>query len=426
MITRSKAGIFKPKTYITALLAQPSEPNSVTQALQDPKWFNAMHEEFKALQANQTWDLVIPTAPVKIVGNKWIFRIKYNSDGSISRYKARLIAKGFHQTYGIDYSETFSPVVKASTVRVILSLAVTNYWIIRQVDVNNAFLNGILVEDVYMAQPEGFVDPEKPHHVCKLKKALYGLKQAPRAWFDRFRRAMTSQWHFEHSKSDSSLFYRWDAGDILLVLVYVDDIIITGSNQNNVLKVISDMQATFALKDLGELNYFLGIEVTKNSTGLQLSQSKYIVDLLNRHEMVTCSPVPTPMVTSHSLVKNSGAIIPNASQYRSVVGALQYVTLTRPKLAFSVNKLSQFLSAPIEEHWQACKRILRYLKGTIHYGLQLHSNRSQHMQINCFSDSDWACDRDDRKSVAGYTVFLGPNLVSWSSKKQHVVSRSST
>ncbi|KAH9744437.1 retrovirus-related pol polyprotein from transposon RE2 [Citrus sinensis] len=389
MITRSKAGIFKPKTYITALLAQPSEPNSVNQALQDPKWFNAIHEEFKALQANQTWDLVILTAAVKVVGNKWIFIIKYNSDGSISRYKARLVVKGFHQTYGIDYSETFSPVVKASTVRVILSLAVMNNWIIRQVDVNNAFLNGILVEDVYMAQPEGFVDPEKPHHVCKLKKALYGLKQAPRAWFDRFREAMTSQWHFEHSKSDSSLFYRWDAGDILLVLVYVDDIIITGSNQNSVLK------------------------------------SKYIVDLLNRHEMVTCSPVPTPMVTSHSLVKNSGAIIPNASQYRSIVGALQYVTLTRPELAFSVNKLSQFLSAPTEEHWQACKRILRYLKGTIHYGVQLHSTGSQHMQINCFSDSDWACDRDDRKSVAGYAVFLGPNLVSWSSKKQHVVSRSS-
>ena len=214
MITRSKARIFKPKAYITALLAQPSEPNSVAQALQDPKWFNDMQEEFKALQANQTWDLVIPTASVKVVGNKWIFRLKHNSDGSISRYKARLVAKGFNQTYGIDYSETFSLVVKASIVRVILSLVVMNNWMIRQVDVNNALLNGILVEDVYMAQPEGFVDPAKPHHVCKLKKALYGLKQAPRAWFDRFKSAMTSQWHFDHSKSDSSLFYRWDAGDI--------------------------------------------------------------------------------------------------------------------------------------------------------------------------------------------------------------------
>ena len=142
--------------------------------------------------------------------------------------------------------------------------------------------------------------------------------------------------------------------------------------------------------------------------------------------MVTCSPMPTPMITSHSLVKNSGAIISNASQYRSVVGALQYVTLIRPELAFSVNKLSQFLSVPTEEHWQACKRILRYLKGTIHYGLQIYSTGSRHMQINCFSDSDWACDRDDRKSVARYAMFLGPNLVLWSSKKQHVVSKSST
>ena len=181
MITRSKARIFKPKAYITTLLAQPSELNSITQALQDLKWFNAMQKEIKALQANQTWDLVIPTAPVKVVGNKWIFRIKYNSYGSISKYKARFVGKGFHQTYGIYYSETFSPVVKASTVRVVLSLAVMNNWMIRQVDVYNAFLNGILVEDVYIAQPESFVDPVKPHHICKLKKALYSLKQAPRA-----------------------------------------------------------------------------------------------------------------------------------------------------------------------------------------------------------------------------------------------------
>ena len=206
MITRSKNGIFKPKAYLLALLAQPSEPTSISQALTDPKWLKAMQVEFQALQANHTWELVLPKAHVKVVGNKWVFRIKYNPDRSILKHKARLVAKGFHQVHGIDYTETFSPVVKASTVRVVLSIAVMNNWILRQIDVNNAFLNGILDEEVYMAQPEGFVNSLKPQHICKLRKAIYGLKQALRAWFARFRTAMTSQWNFQNSKSDNSLF----------------------------------------------------------------------------------------------------------------------------------------------------------------------------------------------------------------------------
>ncbi|KAH9799567.1 retrovirus-related pol polyprotein from transposon RE2 [Citrus sinensis] len=423
MVTRSKNDIFKPKAYLLALLAQPSELISISQALTDPKWLKAMQEEFQALQANHTWELVLPTVPVKVVGNKWVFRIKYNPDGSILKHKARLVAKGFHQVHGIDYTETFSPVVKASTVRVVLSIAVMNNWILRQIDVNNAFLNGILDQEVYMAQPEGFVNSQKPQHICKLRKAIYGLKQAPRAWFARFRTAMTSQWNFQNSKSDNSLFYKRENGHLLLVLVYVDDIIITGSNSARVQQVIQDMQHTFALKDLGELSYFLGIEVSKLNNGIHLSQAKYIADILMKHDLTHCSPVPTPMSTGQYLTKASGTDIANVSQYRSIIGALQYVTLTRPEISFSVNKLSQFLSYLKSSHWEACKRLLRYLKGTIHFGLQFYNCGA--LQINCFSDSDWAGDRDDRKSVAGFAVFLGPNLVSWSSKKQSVVSRSS-
>lgn len=165
-------------------------------------------------------------------------------------------------------------------------------------DVNNAFLNGILVEEVYMAQPEGFVNSAKPHHIYKLKKAIYGLKQAPRAWFDRFKDAMTTQWHFQHSKSDSSLFYKWINGHVILVLVYIDDIILTGSNPQLIQQVIQDMHHTFALKDLGDLNYFLGIEVVKSATGLYLSQAKYIADILAKHDMVYSSLVSTPMSTN--------------------------------------------------------------------------------------------------------------------------------
>ncbi|KAH9703475.1 retrovirus-related pol polyprotein from transposon RE1 [Citrus sinensis] len=398
MITRSKAGIFKPKSYLADLLAKPSEPTSITQAISNPKWFKAMQEEYQALKNNDTWDLVSPSAPVKVIGSKWVFRIKHNSDGTISRYKARLVAKGFHQTHVEYYTETFSPVVKASTVRIVLSLTVMNKWILRQVDVNNAFLNGILVEDVYMAQPAGFTDSTRPTHVCKLKKAIYGLKQAPRAWFDRFKSAMVSQWRFLNSKSDSPLFYKWENGHILLVLVYVDDIIVTGSSYQLVQQMILNMQKTFTLKDLGELNYFLGIEVSKTSNGFYLSQAKYIADLLAKHNMADCSPVPTPMSTGHQLRKGSGSTITNASH--------------------------QYLSSPTLEHWEACKRLLRYLKGSIQFGLYFYQFGT--LQMNCFSDSDWACDNDDRKSVAGYAVYIGSNLVSWCSKKQLVVSRSST
>ena len=275
-----------------------------------------------------------------------------------------------------------------------------------------------------MAQPEGFINSHKPQHICKLKKALYGLKQAPRAWFARFETTMLSQWQFQNSKSDNSLFYKRENGHLILVLVYVDDIIITGSSSTKVQQVIHDMQKTFSLKDLGELSYFLGIEVSNLQNGLHLSQAKYIADVLAKHDLVHCSPVPTPMSTGQYLTKASRTDIPNVSQYRSLVGALQHVTLTRPEIAFTVNKLSQFLPNPKTSHWDACKRLLRYLKGTIHFGLQFYNCGA--MQINCFSNSDWACDRDDRKSVAGFAVYLGSNLVSWSSKKQSTVSRSST
>ena len=250
------------------------------------------------------------------------------------------------------------------------------------------------------------------------------MKQAPRAWFARLKTAILSQWHFQNSKSDNSLFYKRENGHLILVLVYVDDIIITGSFSVKVQQVIQDMQKTFALKDLGELSYFLGIEVSKLQNGIHLSQAKYIADILAKHDLVNYSPVPTPMSTGHQLTKDSGSEISNNSQYRSIIGALQYVTLTRPKIAFTVNKLSQFLSNPRTAHWEACKRLLRYLKGTIHFGLQFYNCGAK--QINCFTDSDWACDRDDRKSVARFGVYLGANLVSWSSKKQSIVSRSST
>ncbi|KAH9703865.1 hypothetical protein KPL70_011249 [Citrus sinensis] len=359
MITWSKMGIFKPKkAYLVECDSKSTKPLTFSTALNDPKWLQAMREEYQALVNNQTWTLVQPTYTVKVVGNKWVFRIKYNADGSVSRYKARLVAKGFLQTQGIDYNKTFSPVVKASTVKLILSLAVLNHWSLRQVDINDAFLNGYLTKEVYVQQPEGFLDQSKPTHICKLKKTLYGLKQAPRAWFDRLKVMLTKQWGFKNSKSDTSMFFHRIQGHLLLVLVYVDDIIVT---------------------------------VIKTDTGLHLSQSKYIADLLNKVKMQVCTPCSTPMAANVPLTKTDSELFADATLYRSTIGALQYATLIRSEIAFLVNKLSQFLTTPTIN-----------LKGTMHMGLQ-YSNQSP-LHIDCFSDADWAADRDDRKYL--FTLVL--------------------
>ena len=222
MITRAKAGVFKPKAFLTA--HNSLEPSSVDKALVDPKWQAAMQLEHDGLIQNKTWSLVPMDQAHKLVGCKWVFRTKYNLDGSVSKYKARLVAKGFHQTAGVDYSETYSPVVKSSTVRVIMSLAVMQDWNVRQIDINNAFLNGDLTEDVYMQQTEGFVS--EGGYICKLNKALYGLKHAPRAWYDKLKGCLTD-WNFTNSKADTSLFIRHDIKGIILVLIYVDDILVT-------------------------------------------------------------------------------------------------------------------------------------------------------------------------------------------------------
>lgn len=368
-----------------------------------------MIEEIYALHKNDTWSLVSLPKNRQVVGCKWVYKIKRNADGSISRYKARLVAKGFNQIAGLDFSETFSPVVKQATVRVMLTIALAKGWTIRQLDVNNAFLNGTIEYEVYMQQPPGFEDLKRPNLVCKLKRALYGLKQAPKAWFDKFKSSLQRN-GFTSSKADNSLFFKFSQSPCLFVLVYVDDIIVTGSSNIEIQKLIYSLDTAFSLKDLGNLHYFLGIKVTTTATGLHLSQTKYINDLLKRANMDQSKPLPTPMISRVHLSATNGTPFEDSKQYRSLVGALQYVTITRPEIAFSVNKLSQYMQCPLDQHWKALKRVLRYLKGITTYGLNL-------LNLIGFSDSDWATDLDDKRSVSGICVFLGNNLVSWSSKK---------
>jgi hypothetical protein len=274
-----------------------------------------------------------------------------------------------------------------------------------------------------MTQPPGFTHPQFPNHVCKLQKAIYGLKQAPRAWFSKLSSRLL-QLGFCGSRSDSSLFILKHASFTIYVLIYVNDIIITCSKVIAIDDLLQQLSSDFAMKDLGKLNFFLGIEVLENATGVILSQQCYILDILKRTNTQDAKPVSSPMASSTSLTAYEGNSFLDHNLYRSTIRALQYLSLTRPDIAFTVNKLSQFMHAPTLLHWQVVKCLLRYFKHTIKFGLQLF--RSSCSDIQAYCDFDWAGSRDDRRSIGNYCVFLGKNLISWGYKKQATVARSST
>jgi len=397
-------------------------PGDSRAALADANWRAAMTEEFKALVDNGTWRLVPRPPRANVITGKWVFKHKYHADGSLARHKARWVVRGFSQRYGIDYDETFSPVVKPATIRAVLSIAASRSWPIHQLDVKNAFLHGHLHETVYCQQPPGFVDPAAPDHVCLLQKSLYGLKQAPRAWYQRFS-SFVQQAGFTASTSDTSLFVYKEGADIAYLLLYVDDIILTASSTRLLRHFTELLHSEFAMTDLGDLHHFLGISVTRSSDGLFLSQRQYAVDLLQRAGMAECHPTATPVDTRAKLSATDGAPVADATAYRSLAGALQYLTLTRPDLAYAVQQVCLFMHDPREPHLAMLKRVLRYVKGTLSTGL--HIGTGSITSLTAYSDADWAGCPDSRRSTSGYCVFLGDNLVSWSSKRQTTVSRSS-
>lgn len=427
MVTRKQTGNLKPQQPWSPqshhACVPDFVPTSYTQAIKQSKWREAMIQELNALIQTGTWELVPRQQAQNVVGCKWVFRIKQRSDGSIERYKARLVAKGYHQRPGIDYFETFSPVVKPTTIRIVLSLAVSNDWLIKQLDVSNAFLHGDLDSEVYMEQPPGFCDQNKPDYVCRLRRSLYGLRQAPRQWYKRLNQALINH-GFRVSPADSSLFHYVKNNVTLFALVYVDDIILTGTCSHTLNNIILSLQSEFMLKDLGSLEYFLGMEATKTTDGLLLTQQKYITDLLQKANMSECRGISTPAATKGTVTSLANQSFSDPTLYRSIVGGLQYLSLTRPEVCYSVHKVSQFLHSPTEDNWSSVKRILRYLKETSTHGLLITKSKSTN--LNIYSDADWATDTTDRKSITGYAIFMGNNLVSWNSKKQQTVARSST
>jgi hypothetical protein len=287
--------------------------------------------------------------------------------------------------------------------------------------VKNAFLHDTLIETVYCSQPTGFADPAHPDLVCRLKKSLYELKQAPRAWYSRFACFLLSL-GFAEAKSDTSLFVFRRGSDMVYLLLYVDDIILTTSSTELLRRIISALQWESTMKDLGPLHYFLGITVERRPDGLLLHQRTYTLDVLKRAVMTNCKPCSTPVDLKAKLAADSGPSVRDPSQFRSIAGALQYLTFTRPDIAYVVQQVCLHMHDPWESHLTAMKRILRYLWGTPDYGLL---RRSCSTDLVVYTDTNWAGCPDTRRSTSGYAVFLGDNLVSWSAKRQTVVSRSS-
>lgn len=402
MRTRLKANIRKPTSKLNLSVTLAStispEPHTITQALKDKRWRGAMCHEMDAFAQNQIFDLVPRPPNRNIIGCRWLL-----PTGSLGRCKARLVTKWYNQEYGRDYTATFSPVIKSTTIHLILDIAVSRSWPIQQLDVNNAFLQGTLNEEVYMEQPPSFVDSDNPTHVCRLRKAVYRLKQAPRAWYLELITYLLSI-GFRNSQADASMFVLHRGNHYTYLLVYVDDILITGSNTPFIQHVLSLLVERFSVKDPEDLNYFFGLEAHRTSQGMHLSQRKYVVDLVHKYHMSDAKPVTTPMASSPKLTINSGASLSDPSDYRRLVRSLQNISFTRPDIAFAVNRLSQFMHHPTEDHWQAAKRILRYMVGTTTHVIYLPANNST--QLHAYSDADSAGDSDATSppTLTSYTL----------------------
>lgn len=397
------------------------EPKTYAQAMTDKRWRDAMGVEIDAQELNRSWTIEDLPPGKKAIGCKWIYKIKYKSDGTLERYKARLVALGNRQIEGEDYGETFAPVAKMNTIRMFLRAAVGKGWDIHQMDVHNAFLHGDLDEEVYMKLPPGFHGTDS-NKVCRLRKSLYGLKQAPRCWFWKLSTAL-KEYGFKQSRSDYSLFTYDKKGAHLQVLVYVDDLIVTGSTSEVMTTFRTYLSKCFHMKDLGVLKYFLGIEVARNSTGIYLSQRKYTLDIITETGLLGARPAAFLLEQNHKLALSTSPLLPNPEKYRRLVGRLIYLAVTRPELSFSVHTLAQFMQSPRDDHWEAAIRVVKYLKNNPGQGIFLKADNN--FQIVGWCDSDWASCPLSRRSITGYFVQLGDSPVSWKTRKQPTVSPSS-
>jgi len=395
-------------------------------------WREAAKKELASIKANNTWDLVELPPGRRAIDSKWVFKIKRDAVGKVERYKARLVARGFMQKYGVDFEETFAPVAKFSSIRVLLAIAAAEDLELHQLDVDTAFLNGDLKEEIYMKQPSGFEKPGQEHLVCRLKKSLYGLKQAGRSWYEKIDSAF-AELGLRKCGADHSIYCKVRAANKVYVALYVDDLIIATNSLDELRKLKHGLAQRFAMKNLGELHFFLGIRIERNRTerSINLSQTNYIDKMLARFGMTNCKSAATPMDPGVKLVSAAKEATTEEAEkmkkvpYLEAVGSLMYAMLgTRPDIAFAVGVVSRYSSDPRHEHWVAVKRILRYLKGTREVTLRYVGDKTV-VPVG-YSDADWGSDQETRRSTTGYIFMISNAAVTWQSKRQPTVALSST
>ncbi|KAI0496759.1 hypothetical protein KFK09_023083 [Dendrobium nobile] len=391
------------------------------EAIKNKEWKDAMDEEIKAIEKNGTWELTSVPQGHKAIGVKWVYKAKKNAKGEIGRYKARLVAKGYSQRAGIDYDDVFAPVARLETIRLIISLAAQNKWKIHQMDVKSAFLNRVLEEEVYIQQSPGYEVKRQEDKVLKLKKALYGLKQAPRVWNSQIDKYLQDR-GFIKFPYEHALYIKNNNGNILIVCLYVDDLIFTENNPMMFQEFKQAMTKEFEMTYIGLMAYYLGIEVHQMKDGIFISQESYAKEMLKKFHMDNYKPTNTPIECGVKLSKHAEEESVDPTFFKSLVGSLHYLTCTRPDILYAVGLVSRYMETPTTSHLKTAKRILRCIKGTIHFGL-LYSS-SNDFKLVGYSDSDWAGDMDDRKSTTGYVFFMGDTAFTWISNKQSIVSLS--
>lgn len=385
-------------------LMMAEEPHALEEAINDVKWIEAMREELRMIEKNKTWQVVERPSNKNVISVKWIFRLKTNASGEAIKHKARLVARGFTQEYGVDYLETFAPVSRYDTIRTLMAIAAQHKWKLFQMDVKSAFLNGDLEEEIYVEQPPGFIKEGEERKVFKLYKTLYGLKQAPRAWYGRIDGYFVKN-GFERSINDAALYVKKTLEDILVVSLYVDDIIVTGSNMEKIEQFKKEMKSEFEMTDLGELNYFLGMEVIQNEDGIFLSQEKYAKKLLKKFGMQDCKSLSTPLTPHDKKEEVLNEKLEDVTKYRSMIGGILYLCASRPYIMYASSYLSRYMTSPLKQHLQEAQRVLRYVKGTLTYGI--HFKRVEEPELVGFSDSDWGGSVEDKKSTSGYVFTIG-------------------
>jgi len=420
----------------SAVIGEPLTYEQAIESKESVQWREAMNSEIKSLADNNTWTLTELPKDCKPIGCKWIYKKKFKSDGSVERFKARLVAQGFSQQEGIDYNETYAPVVKYKTLRIILAVAVNQDLEVHQLDIKTAFLNAIMKETVYMKQPKGYSKVKKKQNlVCKLNKTLYGTKQAPHEWNNELNNYLVNELGFKRCLSDTCVYIRKSKNNNLIILaVFVDDIIsaFSKSDMDEWIFYKDKIANKYEIRDLGEVDWILQMKVTRDRANktLILDQERYIEKILNQFKMTQCKEADTPAILEKLSDTDSPTtieeqLVMSAKPYMNLVGSVLYAAITtRLDISYAVNLVSRFMRNPGEIQWKACKRILRYLHGTKKTGLLFRANGSKELTIEAYSDADWAGDHNDRKSTTGFVVTLNGSVISWLSKKQSTVALS--